>query len=165
MSEINWKYGSVSAFQRVFGEVGKKVFVVRNNDLMWPSTRFLLRSYCLCSNNWIIPETSWLFPGARFLLPSPSVSPPPQLRNKSIGNEITHSIHFSPSSKWASLKNRRASPFGSSLIKSCSLAEVAQNHCLRLRQPSRLDSITRLYLFCETRGGTFIVSYVCFLKI
>lgn len=24
---------------------------------------------------------------------------PPRLRNKSIGNEITHSIHFSPSSK------------------------------------------------------------------
>lgn len=109
----------------------------------------LLCPYFQCSNNWVIPETSWLFSETCFLLSSPSVNFPP-FRNKSIWNEITQSIHFSPSSKWVSLENTRSALFTSGLIKSFSSTEVVQavvSAFFRLFTVGRLRA--RQYLLCK----------------
>lgn len=123
----------------------------------------LLCSYFLCSNNWVIPETSWLFPETCFLLSSPSVNFPP-FRNKSIQNEITQSIHFSPSSKWVSLKSTGPSLFSSALIKSFSSTKAMQNCCLHLLWVFHPCWTTRQYLLCNKYVGMFIYTCADFLQ-
>lgn len=64
-----------------------------------------------------------------------------------------------------SLKNRRASHLGSSLMKSFFLAELVQNYCLCLSHASSLYWIMRQYLFGGTYSSMFLEAYEYFLKI
>lgn len=91
------------------------------------------------------------------LLSSPSVNFSP-FRNKSIQNEITQGIHFSPSSKWMSLKNTRSSLFSSGLIKSFFDTEAVHNCCLCFFQAFHVWRTTRQCLLCKMYIGMFLDS-------